>query len=376
MEEEKKKYDLKKVNFISIPALPTFNEIFQRSAWVYYGANNLMPNYLIDQYNNCSIHKAVITTKVELINGDDIICQKKPLVTIMPVNGKEILGEVFKKCSLDYVLFGGYALNIIWSKDKKSIAEIYHLDFSKVRSGKVNEDDEVDTYYYSSDWTNIRANKPEAYPVFNQNNAAPSQILYYKDYSPNNNYYPIPQYSGGLMAINIDIQIKNFHNNNLANGFTPSLFINFNNGIPGEEEKNTITKALEEQYGGTNNGGRPVINFSESKELSPEITQIGTNASDNYYSTLYDDINRSILSAHRVSSAELFGVATSGKLGGSDEIIQHSEYFRNVVIKPYQSDLLRVFDKVMSMKYEEVIKLEIKPLTIITLLDKTTTNTK
>jgi hypothetical protein len=51
-------------------------------------------------------------------------------------------------------------------------------------------------------------------------------------------------------------------------------------------------------------------------------------------------------------------------LGGSDEITQHSEYFRKMVIQPYQNDILPVFDKLMSLKFEKPTNFEIKPLTI------------
>lgn len=353
--------------------IPLMYEGFNRTPWVLYGDDNQYPQYLIHQFNGCAIHKSVITAKRELICGDGLICLNNPVVVVTPVNGKETVEEVFRKCALDYVLFGGYAMNIIWSKDRKSIAEFYHLDFSRIRSGKLKED-EITEYYYSPDWTNTRKYVPQRYPVFDQKNSEPSQILYHFDYLPNLSYYPIPDYSGGLPAINVDIQIKNFHNNNLKNGFNPSLFINFNNGVPSEQEKQEITSSLEHQFGGSYNAGKPVVSFNESKELSPEIIQIGTNASDNYYTALYDDINRSILSSHRVSSAELFGIATPGKLGGADEIIQHSEFFRNTVIIPYIQQLLPTFNKVMSLKYETPIKLEVKPLSILSLDNKQATN--
>jgi hypothetical protein len=370
---ENKKYNMVRVNLANVN-IPVMTESFNRTPWVNYGNDNQYPEYLIHQYNNCAIHKAVVNAKRELTCGDGLVCPTDPLVVVMPVNGKENIEEVFRKAALDYIMFGGYALNVIWSRDRKSIAEIYHIDFSRLRSGKLNEKDEITEYFYSPDWTNTRKYTPVKYPVFDQNTSDPSQIVYHYDYSPNNSYYPIPDYSGGLAAINIDIQIKNFHNNNLINGFNPSLFINFNNGIPSEDEKQEITSALEYQYAGSTNAGKPIVSFNESKELSPEITQIGTNASDNYYTTLYDDITRSILSSHRVSSAELFGIATQGKLGGGDEIIQHSEYFRNTVIIPYIKQLLPTFNKLMSLKYEKPIRMEVKPLSILNLEDKTATN--
>lgn len=363
--EEKKKYQLGKLSFTQEPILPIFSEVFQRSPWVYYGDNNQMPAYLISRYNNCAIHKAVITSKVEQIMGDGVVSINNPMATVNLLNGKENVEDVMRKCALDLVLFGGYSLNVIWSRDRQSIAEIYHIDFSRVRSGKINvETDEIDKYYYSADWANIKKFPVQEYDTFNQEDGNPSQIYYYKQYSPSNSYYPAPDYSGGMAAIEIDINIKEFHSNNLKNGMLPSLFISFNNGIPGEEEQRILTRALEEQYSSVNNAGRPIISFNESKELSPEITQIQTSANDGYYSAIYDDILRSILSAHRVSSGELYGISTAGKLGSRNEIVDHSEYFRKMVIQPYQKQLLGCFDKLVSMKFQKPTTFEIKPMSI------------
>lgn len=345
--------------------VPVFSEVLQRSPWVYYGENNLLPQYFIDLYDNCAVHKAVITSKVNQIMGDGIVSLNNPMATVNLINKRENVSEVMKKCALDFMLFGGFSLNVIWTKDRKSIAEIYHLDFSRVRSGKVNPDtDEIEHYYYSADWKNIKKFPPEEYPTFSQEDGGPSQIFYYKCYQPSLTYYPVPDWSAGQRSIETDIEAKNFHMNNLRKGMVPSLWINYNNGIPGEEEQRTLVRALESQYGGTDNAGQAIISFNESKDLSPEITQIPRNDHDNYYKDLNDDIIRSILSAHRVSSAELFGIATAGKLGGANEITEHSEYFRKMVIMPYQSEILPVFDKLVSLKFERPTTFEVKPLSL------------
>jgi hypothetical protein len=287
------------------------------------------------------------------------------MATVNLINPKENVMDVYRKCALDLLLFGGYALNVIWSRDRNSIAEIYHIDFSRVRCGKINpETDEIEKYYYSADWTNIKKFPVEEYDTFNQKDGDPSQIFYYKQYSPNNSYYPHPDYSGGLAAIEIDVNIKEFHSNNLKNSMLPSLFISMNNGIPGEEEQRIVTRALEEQYTSVNNAGRPIISFNESPELAPVITQIQSSANDGYYAAIYDDVLRSILSAHRVSSGELYGISTAGKLGSRNEIVDHSEYFRKMVIQPYQKELLSTFDKLVSMKAQVPTSFEIKPLSI------------
>lgn len=361
---ELKKFDLKKVDFSSA-SLPVFAEVIQRVDWVYYGLNNLLPQYFIGLYDNCAIHKAVVTSKVNQIMGDGLVCLNNPMATINLINDTETVGEVMRKAALDYMIFGGFSLNVIWSKDRKSIAEIYHVDFSRIRSGKINPDtDKIDCYYYCPDWTNPKKYIPEEIKAFSQSEKEPSQLVYFKNYLPSASYYPVPDWSAGQRAIEINVEALNYHMNNLRKGMNPSLWINYNNGIPGEEEQRIIVRALESQYGGSDNAGQAIISFNESKEQSPEITQIPRDDHDSYYQTLNDDITRNILSAHRVSSAELFGIATAGKLGGSDEIVQHSEYFRKMVIQPYQDQMLPVFNKLLSLKFERPTTLEVKPLSL------------
>lgn len=365
MSEEKQKYQLNRVNFRQEPILPRFTEVFQRVPWVYYGENNLMPQYLITRVNNSAIHKAIVTSKVNQIMGDGVVSINNPMASVNLINKKENVSEVMKKCALDLVLFGGYSLNVIWSRDRETIAEIYHIDFSRVRCGKINpETDEIEKYYYSADWTNIKKYPVEEFDTFNQNEGEPSQILYYKQYQPSNSYYPNPDYSGALAAIEIDVNIKEFHSNNLKNGMLPSLWIDFVNGIPDEENQRLMTRALEEQYSSVNNAGRPIISFNESPELSPRITQIAPSSNDGYYQAIYDDIIRTILSGHRISSGELFGISTSGKLGTRNEIVDHSEYIRKMVIMPYQNELLPTFNKLVSLKSQKPTTFEIKPLSI------------
>jgi hypothetical protein len=345
-------------------SVPVFSEVLSRYPWVFYGDSNLLPQYFIELFDNCSIHKAVIMSKVNQIMGDGVVSLNNPMATVNLVNPSENVTEVMRKCALDYMLFGGFSLEIIKTKDGKGIAEIYHIDFSRVRSGKLNDEDKIDTYYYCPDWKFTKKFPPVEIKAFNMDEKDPHQIVYFKNYIPSMSYYAIPDWSAGQRAIEIDIEMKNFHMNNLRSGMVPSLWINYNNGIPGEEEQRVLVRALEEQYSGSDNAGRAVISFNESKELAPEITQIPRNDNDNYYQALNDDITRNILSAHRVSSAELFGIATAGKLGGANEITEHSEYFRKMVIMPYQNQMLPVFNKLVSLKFERPTTFEIKPLSL------------
>ena len=65
-----------------------------------------------------------------------------------------------------------------------------------------------------------------------------------------------------------------------------------------------------------------------------------------------------------MSSAELFGISTPGKLGSRNEIIDHSEYFRKMVIQPFQDEMLPVFNKMLSLFSGKQTILIIEPLSI------------
>ena len=201
-----------------------FAEVLQKFNWVFYGLDNLLPQYFIDLYDNCAIHKAVVTSKVNQILGDGIVSEDNPSAVIDLVNPKQDITDIIKRCTLDFILFGGYCVNVIWSRDRKSISEIYHVDFSRIRSGKISVlTDEVYCYYYSPNWKDTKKYPPIEIKSFNPNEEDPSQLFYFKTYMPSMSYYPVPDWSAGQRAIEIDIETKNFHMNNLRKGMVPSL---------------------------------------------------------------------------------------------------------------------------------------------------------
>jgi len=52
---------------------------------------------------------------------------------------QESLDDIYFKCAMDYNLYGLAYIEIIWGKGYKNISEIYHIDASKIRWGKIND---------------------------------------------------------------------------------------------------------------------------------------------------------------------------------------------------------------------------------------------
>lgn len=271
-------YSIKGSKFEALD-LPVIQETRGKD-YIKFGLDNLFPQQLIKLYDSSAMNHTCIDAITDGIYGEGI---KEYGGEYVNTEG-ETINDIFQKISLDYTLFGGYSVNIIWNKEGTRIAEIYHLPFANVRSGKPDEEDRVNNYFYSSDWNQIRKYKPVEYKSFNVTDTkkdSASQIYYCKNYNPGQNVYPLPAYIGGVNDIQLDARVSRFHNANISNGLAPSMFVQFRNGIPNPEERRDIYREIEDTFTGEDNAGRFFLAFSEpGKEL--EVTPI-ENANDDYY---------------------------------------------------------------------------------------------
>tara|TARA_R110000822_G_scaffold301033_3_gene424668 strand:- start:1296 stop:2453 length:1158 start_codon:yes stop_codon:yes gene_type:complete len=338
-------YSVMASNF-SVPALPLIREV-RGKEYMYYGEENLFPGRLIELYDSSAIHHTCIQAIKDGIFGEGI-----ETIGTEYINTKgETIDDIFEKITLDYTLYQGYALNVIFNKGGDGIAEVYHLPFNNVRSGKVDENDEVNEYFYSSDWANVRKHTPMPYKAFdptdNKGDNA-SQIFYYFNYTPGNDVYPLPAYVGALNDITLDSKVSRWHVNNISNGLAPSLFISFKNGIPLPESRREVYKEIQETFSGEENAGRFFLSFSDA-DTAPEVTPI-TAANDTYYITLEERITSRILSAHRISSPSLLGLATgTGFSSVADEIRVAYSHFEGTVVEPKRKKITTSFGYILKL---------------------------
>jgi hypothetical protein len=344
--------------------VPQFQEVIKNKPWVFYGDDNAFPNHLLTNYQYSPITRACANATMYGVKGKDLFVKEGDPNAIGMANRSETLYEVYEKCVVDRIIFGGFALNIVKSNDG-GIAEIYHTDFSKLRAGKEDMFGNVDTYYYSVDWRGTQINpqkwKPVEIPAFNMvGEDSPSQIYYVKKYQPMMSYYPAPDWIASLTTSQLDIEIRNFHLNNTQNSMMPSMAVSFTNGVPSEEERDILMRQLESKYSSTNNAGKIFLFFSENPETAPIVSPIPNNASDAWYSQMAPQIDQTILTAWGISSPMLLGIKTSGQLGGRAEMLDAYNLFLQTRIIPIQEDMLKTFEKLLFLKNKKVIKLGIE----------------
>ena len=327
--------------------------------YVKFGEYNNFPNELIELYNNSSIHNTCVNAIVDGIVGEGLIGDPEWVTDIANGNG-ESWNAIFKKVAQDYKLYGGFSLEIIWNKARTRIAEIYHVDFSYLRAKEKDYRGQIPGYYISDEWDEKykyggRSVSDLPYlPLYNKSTKAvePQQIYVYRPYRPGQKYYPLPDYVGALRVIDLDTEVDNFHINNIKNGLAPSLAITTYTNA-NEDEREAIERMLQLQYAGSNNAGSLLYMDVDSPENKPDITPIPQNGADDYYYNLNEMVMQKILTAHRITSPMILGIKTPGQLGGRDETIDAYLLLLNTVIRPYQQDILAVFEELMEEKYPE-----------------------
>jgi hypothetical protein len=310
----------------------SYAESANSKGFVNYGDDNLFPQYLIDLFHSSSTHNALTTTIATMVFGEGF--DATTLDGRLAFDQWNLNDELRKAC-VDFQIQGGFALEVNWSLDRTTIANVSHLPFENIRSGFVNEEEQVDYYYYSKDWSSKRAEVDEICTFDPERKLDhPTQILYVKPFSPGSFYYPKPCYTGSIDYIELDKEIGKYHINNMLNGMAPSYRVHFLNGIPPEEERNRIRMDIERQMTGAGNAGKFIVTYSDDPERRPIFEPFELSDAHNQYQFLSEEVTAKIMVGHRVTNPQMFGVAVPGKLGGGGELAESADLFNQNVVRP------------------------------------------
>lgn len=340
--------DLRVLN-LSTYTSPEIKET-KTDSFVSYGEDNNYFQFLIDRYNGSATNNAIINGMSEMIFGkglDATDSNRKPeeyakMITLFH-------DDCVRRLSSDLKLMGNCAMQVIYSKDRKSIARVEHIPVQTLRAEKCNEKGEIEAYYMHPDWANYKKNDTlKRIQAFGYGND-PIQIYYVKPYKAGFKYYSPVDYQGGLQYAELEEEISNYHLNNIMNGLAPSMLINFNNGTPDPEQRQLIENRIYQKFSGSSNSGKFILSFNDDANTAASIEPIQLSDAHNQYQFLSDESMRKIMVAHRVVSPMLLGVKDSSGLGNNaDELKTASLLMDNTVIRPFQTLLINAFDDILA----------------------------
>lgn len=310
-------------------AMPDAKEVVRSNYdYVSWGKDNRFPNDLYDMYQNSAILQSVINGTADYVFGNGI------LSAFDVVNDNyETLEDIVKKCIFDYLIFGGFAVQLMYKGGK--VESMYWLDFQKCRK---SEDEKK--VYYSDDWGKY-AKKALEYKAWTPETDKGTCIYYYKGHKTRG-IYPVPMYIGALKSVKISTEISNFHLNNITKGFASNAIISFNNGEPDEDTKARIERDVKEKFCGTDNAGSFLLIFNESKDNACEIAKIQDDKYDEKYSSLAKYVKDDIFISFR-ATPELFGLSVEGNGFSQEEYTQAFNLYNKTVVMPIQKDMERSF---------------------------------
>jgi hypothetical protein len=342
---------------------PVFKEEKSKE-WIIYGADkeggyyNNYPGYLLYLFNRSSKHNAFINGKVLYICGagvgfdsTDLSIQDTALANdfINKENTNfDTLKDIVKKCVLDKKLFGGYYLEVIWNKAGNNF-EVLHFPYNNLRKSK-----DADGYWYSKDWSKQKQSPEETdleyIPLFDPEKPTGRQIFVSKEYRPDLDAYPLPDYVASAVYAEVDVELSNYRLNAIKSGFNAGTILNFSNGRPTEEEKEEIEARLKEKFTGTDRANSLLITFSGNKDSAPTIEHLTPQNVDSQLTELNDQVIQELIIGHHIPNPMLVGIKTAGELGTKDQINDSYELYKNTYIIPNQAEIEKDFNYLLKLK--------------------------
>jgi hypothetical protein len=334
-----------------------------RLDWVEYGEDNNYYQYLIDRRVGSATNNAVITGIADMIYGKGLDASNSAANPSSYLEMKRLLSEedVYRFAS-DVYWLGNGALQVLWNADKSAIAEITHMPVQTLRAEKCDEEGKINAYYYAWDWQKIRnRNQVTRIGAFGMSTEK-REIYFYRPYAAGSYYYSPPRYMAALPYAELEEEVANYHINNIKNGLAPSMIINFNNGIPPQEEQDNINSTIGQKWQGSNNAGRWILAFNDDANKAATIEPVELSEAHLQYEFLSRESSQKIMVGHRVTSPMLFGIKENSGLGSNaDEIKNAYLLMDNTVIRPIQLGIIAALDELLAAN-NTALNLYFKPL--------------
>jgi hypothetical protein len=322
----------------------------KKNDFIEYGSDNNYFQYLIDRYLYSATNGAIITGVANMIYGkglDALDSNKKPNEYAQM---KSIIKDSdLKKIALERKLLGMAAMQVVM--EKKQVKQVLHFPMQTLRAEKCNDKGQIEAWYYHNDWKNKKPNEQiRKIPAFGFGNGNEVEIYVIKPYVSGFDYYSPIDYSGALPYALLEENIADYQINDCQNGFSGTKVINFNNGIPTEEMRDKLKREVLGKLTGAR-GEKVIVAFNANAESKTTVEDLPLNDAPAHYEYLSKECFEKLIVGHRVTSPMLLGIRTGdGGLGNNaDEIKTATLLFDNIVIKPYQLEIIEALDVILAI---------------------------
>lgn len=344
-----------------------------------YGHDNLLPNQIIKYINDSGIAKKCVEKVSGYIAGEGFADEK---AAVLKVNPKQTANQLLDVVSKDGGYFKAFALKIGRSADGK-IASVEHIPFQIIRK-TLRGDFWVNPTYGA---VKYEKNKGAYYPKYKGLQISPAElgkqlkeydkrpeILYAYIESPDNPYYPVPDFYAGVEDLRTSSRIQQFDLNMVLNGFKVGGLLTLvgisddkTKDNSGKTQRDYIYETLEQftgnnpnNNGETSEGGLLVLE-AKTKDEIPSLQSFDVKAILDSSNAKREVIDRAVCRLFGVHPV-LVGFSDAAVLGNTQSIANASLELANNV-KPIQRLIEQTF-KNLFPDFSLEIK-EFKPITYV-----------
>ena len=348
--------------------------------YVSFGDNNDYFDRLIDRYMSSATNARCISGIADMIYGRGLDSLNSDRFPRQYVQFKKLLkSSDVKKITKDYYTLAQAAIQITYNKNKTKILKVSHFPMVTLRASKAVKG-VIKHWHYHPDWeTKRKGDKTKKIASFGcGSNKDLNELYIVKPYSPKFYYYSPAFYHGCLQYAELEGEVSEYHISNIQNGLAPSLFLQFNNGVPDESTQNMIENKVNDKFSGSSNAGKAMIAFNDSQETSATIDAIHLPDAHAQYQFLSDEAREKIMLGHGIVSPILLGIKDNTGFGNNaEELRTASVLMDNVIIRPRQDELISAFKEILEFNgiHQDLYFITLQPIEF-TQLDNISTKIK
>jgi hypothetical protein len=312
-----------------------------------HGRDNSYYQYVEERYIGSPTNNAVIDAYCSYIYGEGLDGN----IDISKIISKNDVRLAIK----DLKMHGQYTLQVVYTKDKKSVAKLYHIPVKQIAVNRPPEiTDEIENFWYCFDWRYQTQYRPKLVPAYGTTSGAESEIAFVRTPSCEP-IYSLPDYQSALQYCDLEEELSNFYNSHVKNKFSAGTIININQGFETPEDQEEAERSILAKTTGSSNAGTVIISVQDNKENATTVEQIIIADAYNQYEWLSNEARDKILMAHKVVNPILFGVKDGGGLGNNaDEMTVALKTLYRSQIKPTREIFIDGLENILSYGGAEV----------------------
>jgi len=254
-----------------------------------------------------------------------------------------LLTTLYNFC-LDYELFGNASFEIVRNK-KGDIAEFYHIPMKNCSLKK----EKYQGDYIINLVQKIGSNTVTFVQFGKKKDSNNNEYLMLKNYSPESDYYGVPEYMPALAAMVLDASANKFNIKRFDNNMLIETVITVIGAAFGNKTEKDIRNFFSNNFKGLDNVGKSLllqIPDATQNEVSVKIDKIASEIKEASFRALRQDNKEEVIAAHGVPP-RLVGIMTASQLGGAGEMKEQMRMFRDITIKPRQMMLEFVMNQII-----------------------------